>query len=287
MTNKFGRIIAVLLMFTVSTFAVDYNKVMNDRLKKSLGNDFKDYQSISFPTTNFGLITSYTPTGNTSKPKDSDFFCDTWDCLGLGSNVPTDLETLKSINGFAAVGDSDAVITLSDTEKSDLGFKALLPKIAGILNIGGSFDQKKTVVSELQLGPFYIRKLRRDRMAQYINGLPSNNAMKQAYLQGRLLLIVADVVSTNMSVKVKVDADTAAKIDAKIGAIPTGSVSSSFSDASFGFNIERGQTGEYTFKVTRPVVVLRLAKRQPAAGVLGAENDNDWKDWIVTKIPKK
>ena len=288
MKKRILSMLTITTVLVVNVFAVSYNDVMNKRLKQSLGNNFKDYESISFPTNNFGLITAYTPKGDSSKPKDQDFLCDTWECLGLTNSKPTDAEKLKNINDFAAVGSSDATITLTDTEKSDLGFKALLPKIASILNIGGGFDKKKTVVTNLEAGPFFIRKLRRERMVSFINGLPANSAMKRAYDQGKLLLVVADVVSTGMEVTVKVDSTTAANIDAKLGTPAGGGVVSKvFSDAQFGFNLTKGQQGEYHFKVTEPVVVLRLAKRQPSAGVLGDPQDDEWKDWIPTKLPKK
>ena len=287
MKTRLTIILTIIAVSTAVSFGINYNDVMNKKVKAVLGNEFKDYQSFSFPTDNFGLITAYTPKDNTDKPKDKDFLCDTWECLSLGDHVPTDPEALKSINGFAAVGENGADITLSVTEKSDVAFNALLPKIASVLNIGGGFDKNKNTVTELQAGPFFVRKLRRQRMIDFINGLPPNSAMKQAFDQGKLVLVVGDVVSTGMKVRVKADSTTKANIDAKIGAPGgTGVVSKVFTDSSFGFKVTREENGEYTFQTTRPVVVLRLAKHQPAAGALGAELSDDWKDWVtIKKLP--
>src|SRR5919206_2543940 len=149
---------------------MNYNDVLNKKVKKSLGDSFKDYQPISYPTNNFGLITSYLPQGGETKPKDQDFLCDTWECLGLSGNIPTDETKQLNINDFAAVGGAGAMITLEDSDKSDIGFKALLPKIAGVLNIGGGFDKAKTVIADLQLGRFFPRLLRRERFVNFING---------------------------------------------------------------------------------------------------------------------
>jgi hypothetical protein len=262
---------------------MNYNDVLNKKVKKSLGDSFKDYQSISYPTNNFGLVTSYAPQGGDTKPKDQDFLCDTWECLGLADSIPADEKKQLDVNGFAAVGGEGATITLEDTDKSEIGFKALLPKIAGILNIGGGFDNKKTVISDLQLGRFYPRLLRRERFAQYIAGLPAGNLLKEGYLQGRLIIVVGDVVATGMKIQIKADTNTGANIDAKLGPGTGGVVTKVFADASFGFKLSKESTGEYNFEVTSPVVALRLAKRQPGAGVLG--QSTDWSDWSPVSLP--
>lgn len=288
MKTKLTLVLLFSAVFTAIAYGINYNDVMNKKVKAVLGNEFKDYQSFSFPTDNFGLITAYTPKDNTDKPKDKDFLCDTWECLNMANNIPTDPELIKNINGFAAVGENGADITLTVSEKSDIAFNALLPKIASILSIGGGFDKNKNVVTELQAGPFFVRKLRRQRMTDFINGLPPTSAMKRAFDQGKLVLVVGDVVSTGMKVRVKADSNTKANIDAKIGAPGgTGVVSKVFTDSSFGFKVTREENGEYTFQTTRPVVVLRLAKHQPASGILEANADDDWKDWVpVQKMPK-
>jgi hypothetical protein len=263
---------------------MNYNDVLNKKVKKALGDSFKDYQSISYPTNNFGLVTCYLPQGGESKPKDKDFLCDTWECLGLSEAIPTDQAKQLSINDFAAVGGAGADISLEETDKSDIGFKALLPKIASILNIGGGFDKSKTVISDLQLGRFFPRLLRRERFVTFVNGLPPGSMMKTGFAQGRLIVVVGDVVSTGMKIQIKADSNTGTNIDAKLGPGTGTGVSKVFSDSTFGFKLSKQTTGEYNFEVTSPVVALRLAKRQPGAGVLGQHDD--WTDWPTIQLPK-
>jgi hypothetical protein len=87
----FSLVLAGLSVFLASCGGVKYSKLMTQKLRQSLGSDFKNYQTFSYPTNNYGLITAYTPPPERQAPKDEDFFCDMWNCLGVkDESVPVD-----------------------------------------------------------------------------------------------------------------------------------------------------------------------------------------------------
>jgi hypothetical protein len=250
---------------------------MTKKVRDSLGDDYKDYSSFSYPTNNFGLLTLYTPSGGSEKVYDRDFLCDMWNCIGVAdNNIPADQKKALAMNGYAAAGDDGAAITLTEKESKTIALDATLPEIYKVLKLSGSVSNSSVVETDLKLGRAYPRKARRAELSQYLNNLPAGDKRKVAYLKGDLLLIVADVVVDSIQVTIKADSDLSAKLDAAIGA-PVGNAGKIFKDASMSVKATSSTKGTYTFEVTKPVILMRLAKKQPAGGELG--RDEDWKDW--------
>jgi hypothetical protein len=281
----FSLCLTGLSLLLASCGGVKYSKIMTQKLRQSLGSDFKEYQTFSYPTNNFGLITVYTPPAEQQKPKDEDFFCDMWNCLGVkDENVPVDAQEWLRMNGFAAVGDGGA-ISLTENEKNDFVVGVLLPEIFQVLKLSAGFNRKQITGTQLQFGGAHARKLRRSEMESFLNGLDSTNAMKSAYKQGRLLLIVADVVVDAMKVTIDVDRTTGQALAAEL----TGKVGKIFKNSKLELKLTSETDGQYTFEVSKPVIVMRLPKRQAPPGSLGTgsrgdDPDDEWKDWKTVKI---
>lgn len=254
---------------------------MEKKLAAAIGRDVETYTPFSYPTDNFGLATIYADTGSRPTLLDQDFLCDTWNCLGI-ENPPTDSASQITVNGFAAVG-TGGTIQLTEQEKNELAIKALLPELYQVLGVQGGFDQKRVTRTSLQMGPAHLRKLRRLQFASYVNGLGQDHPLRERYERGDLTVVVADAVVDNIKLDVTLDAEGSAALDAKLD--PTAGLVKQLSGAKLGVKVSKGRAGTYSFEVTRPVIVRRLAKRQPAGGVL-AEDDSTWSDWPSVEVPQ-
>jgi hypothetical protein len=269
MKNTTLSIVALVLMSNVQ--GQNFNKIAGSSIRKAIGSDLKGYQTFSYPVDNFGLASCYQV-----KVSEGDFICDMWSCLGE-STPPSSNGAWMDLKGFAAKGNGGA-IAMSTKKKSKLAFKVVLPKFFDVADLGSNVTKDKVLSVDLTIGSAYMRKLRRQPFVDHINGLDHNSLIWKAYNTGQLVVIVSDCVIDKLSVTVTLDATTAATLDAKLGS----GVSRVFSDASMNVGVTRVATGKYVFEVEHPVVFARYAKKQPAAGVLGA--DADFNDWIAVAI---
>jgi len=270
-------LILLVTSFILTSCCNTYNKVLTKSVRDALGPDYKSYQTFSYPTNNYGLITSYA-----NEQKDENFICDMWNCLGVeDTKIPSVLEQQLRMKEYAAVGDNGATIIINETQQKEFALKVMLPEIYKILKLDGNVSDKQTITTSIELGQAYPRKLRRKPMIEFINSLAVTDPMKQAYAQGNLLMVVSDVIITSIKTKISVDD----KLDSSlIAALADADASGKiFKGAKLELKMTRQKKGDYTFETTKPVIVMRLSKKQPMAGVLGAEEDNDWKDWIITK----
>ena len=279
----FSILFCALLCVGLTSCNDKYNDILVKKVREVLGPDYKAYQSFSYPTNNFGLATAYAPRGGEEKPYDSDFLCDGWSCIGVkDTDIPQDLSDKLRMKGFAAVGGDGAQITLTESEAKELGLNIVLPRIYEVLKISGGFDSKQVIKTELTIDRAYPRKLRRPAMISYLNSLPDTDPIKTAFTQGNLVLIVADVVIGSIRVIIDVDKHGAQTLDGALGGNLPG-VGKVFTDTALGVKVSRQLTGKYTFEITKPVIVLRLAKRQPEAGTLASQED--WDDWSNISVP--
>lgn len=254
------------------TIGQNYNKIMGVAIKKAIGSDLKDYQIFSYPTDNFGLITSYE-----NSVSDANFLCDMWNCIGI-NNTNSNTANWLNLNNFAGIG-GGGTIELSQRKKNKVTVDAILPKIYDVIGISGGVNKNRTTDIDIVIGKAYLRKLRRDEIIQYINNLDNSKSLKRAYNNGTLVLVVADCVIENLSVSVKVDDEISAKLDAKLGIAGTTIASKIFQDLSLSVSAEKNSTGHYTFKITHPVIFARLTKKIPSTGSL--ETNDDFTNWLT------
>jgi hypothetical protein len=258
-----------------------YNDEMHAEIKKAFGTAVKDYDSISYPTNNFGLLTAYQ---GTKEPNDKDFLCDMWNCIGVDdAAIPTDESRRLSMDGMAGTGEGKP-IHLTTTTSNNTAVSFLLPEIYKVLSIGSEFSKDSVKSVELTIGKAWHRTLRRQKFSDYLAKLDSDKLLKKAYSQGSLTLIVGDVVVDSIKATVKLDDKTSASIDAKLGAAGNGSlIQNVFKDAKLDVRVSKNSSGVYTFESTKPVIVMRLAKHQTGAGVLAKKDD--WSDWKTVELP--
>jgi hypothetical protein len=268
----------ILFLGTKISYAQNYNKIMGKAIKKSIGNDLKGYLPFSYPTDNFGLITSYDESA-----VDENFICDMWSCIGVDT-AKSNSATWLDMNKFAAVG-AGGSITLSEKDQKNLAIGALLPKIFSIIGVNTRVNNDRTTQLSINIGKAYLRKLRRQPMIDYINQLDKSSLLYKSFSNGTLVLVVADCVIEDLSVEVKIDKQHSSALDAKIGAIPGSTVASKvFSDVSLTVAVTRNLSGTYTFKINHPVIYARLAKKQPLSQPLEG-NDDTFDDWTIVKKP--
>lgn len=250
------------------SFAQNYNKIMGKSIKKAIGDDLKGYKVFSYPTDNFGLITSYE-----NSLSEDNFLCDMLNCVGF--NDPNGANWLN-LNDFAAVGGGGA-ISLKEKKKSKFAIEVLMPKIYDVVGINAGFEKEKETEITLNIGKAYIRKLRRDKIVDYINSLDNSKSIKRAFINGSLVLVVADCVIDNMSVTVKVNQKISTKLDAELGITGSTVAAKVFQDTSLSVQFEKKSEGVYTFTISHPVIFARLIKKQPGAGYLG--NEDNFESW--------
>ncbi|WP_461642679.1 hypothetical protein [Labilibaculum euxinus] len=258
-----GLVLAIVMLLSSCS---SYNSIMRKAVKKSLGKDFKDYYAFSYPTNNFGLITSYE-----NKLANENQYCAMVGCLD-GIDIPNNKAWLH-LDGLASVG-TGAPIRLTESKKTKISVDAVLPKLWNALQIDASVQNERKVETTLNIGPGHVRFINKKKFEEYIESLPSTNKYKQKYESGDLILIVSDVVVEYLSVKIKVDNALAAKIDAEIEA---GGIGEKLGKADLNAKLETSTSGTYELTIDRPVIVLRLAKKQSRKkGFRESDNFDDW-----------
>ena len=256
-------------------------------LKKSLGDDVKDYQVLSYPTNAFGVGTVFNPQQLGQPVSNGDQLCGTWKCLGApGEVMPPDpvaaLNVIVRGTNYAELGEGGSV-KLDTNSASDYAVKVALPKIYQLLNLGGSVDYGSVTRVELEFGKATKRYLSKPDFIAYLNdagsSTPTKRSLQNAFAQGALVVVVADVLIDSMKATVTTSKDVASQLDAKLGAL----ASPVLSDAQAGFRVTKKDSATYVIESLQPVVALRLLRAQPAAGLLGTEIT--WNDWAMVTGP--
>ena len=268
--KKSINISLIFMVLFLASSCFSYNKIMRKAVKISLGKDFKKYAAFSYPTNNFGLFTSFE-----NKLASENQYCAMASCLdGI---EPDSKEEWLHLGGLADIG-KGAPIQLTESKKTKIAVNAVLPKLWDAVQIEGGSENKREVKTTLEIGPAYVRFINKKDFEEYIEQLPPGNKYKQKYESGSLVLIVSDVVVEYLSVKIEVDDTLEVKLDAGIEA---GDISEKLGKADLDAKLEKSSSGTYELTVDRPVIVLRLAKRQPGIRSLMASDNFD--DWEVVK----
>lgn len=231
------------------------------------------YRWMGYPVDNYGALTAYDPQSGKDFT-DKDFICDTWYCVGVpddqvpkGTSQEDVLKRLR-VNGFVAEG-SGASITLNETKKRDLAFSLLLPSLLKALNVDASLDLKKSVTITITLGTAYKRRVRRDEYQKFIEEKTTNKTLKEAFTNGRLSYVAADIVVTDVEATIKINNSTDSNVKLTLDKM-VGTVLSP--NSSFNFTGSSSADGVYTFKIHNPVILAVQTRHQPSAGVLAGDN---------------
>lgn len=277
----FKRIVFVICILTcISAYAVDYGKLMADKVKSALGKKaIKGYVFATYPVDNFGVGTAYQ-----NKQSPENFICATWECVGISDDEKltslTDEQKLKIIADgvqYATAG-SGPSLSLTEEEKKSIGLNAILPKLFQVLDITGDFSHTNDINTTLTTGPISVRILRRPAMMTKLNGPTGNAAEKDASKTGDLVLVYSDIVISSMKIEIKPNPQTKADLDAKLSSALSGKVGKVFSkDSDLSFKLDNSTKGDYSFSVDKPLILAVYAKRQPGPAVLG--DQTGWHGW--------
>jgi hypothetical protein len=261
----------------------DYSAIMRSRVKAALGDQFtinkldpKHFKWLTYPTDNFGVATVYVLPSAGAVPSILDFYCDTWDCLGLAGAIPNDPEKRLSLSGAAAVG-RGGVITLSESKMTKLGASAVLPIVAESLKLDAGIEYSKGVEVQLNMGRAALRVLRKSRLGEMVKAWAPEDPRKVAFLEGRLAVVFADVVVDSLQATIKVNSSLNPKLEAALSQ----SVGSFGEGTKFSGSLQRTMAGTYSLVALEPTIIAPLLRLQPAAGVLSTteEEDLSWADW--------
>jgi hypothetical protein len=233
-------------------------------VRESLGKDFASYSSFSYPTNNFGVLTSFD-----SELKPENQICAMNSCLDLALVNDEWLD----FKGLLNVGTGGS-IQLTETDQKTASIDAVLPKLWSIINVSGGFEKSSTRKVDLNIGPATVRFINKLKLKKYIDNLDDTNEYKQKYVSGDLVVIVSDVVVKNMTVTVELDSDSSLKLETAMQGASTES-------SELDFTFTKVTNGKYVFKIDKPVIIMRLPKKQPSAGGLGIDDSFD--SWLPVK----
>ena len=100
--SRLSPLAAVVLLASLSLFgAINYGNFMQQKVKAAVGGDFKDYQWLSYPTNNFGLVTAFVLAKPRARPSDKNEWCATFTCLGMDDKqMPTTPAEILSVANY-------------------------------------------------------------------------------------------------------------------------------------------------------------------------------------------
>ncbi|GEM_PF-3205531 len=253
-----------------------YADIVGKHLKEAMGKDYRDYEAVSYPTDNFGVLTIYS--ADAADPRRRNFECATWSCLGV-SPVPALTDSFMTVRGLADIGQGGPV-KFSDQDKSTFVLTALLPKLFAVLGLNNSYSDNKVTIVSVDMGGAWYRQLDRPRFFAYMDSLPAGNRLHDAFQSGRLSVVVGDVVLKTMNATVTLSQDLKDSLDAKLmGGTKVG-------DSSLGMTVAKSVSGQYTITNDHPVIVLRAIKRQSGQNTL-QKGPSPWSDWKYdTRVPE-
>lgn len=239
---------------------------MRKAVKQSLGKDVKGYYAFSYPTNNFGLITTFE-----NKVATENQYCAMTECL-YGFNISNN-EGWLTLAGLADVG-TGGPISISEKKKTKISVNAVLPKLWNAVQIEDGVDNVREVKTTLEIGPAHKRFLNKMKFEDYINSLPQDNRYKQKYESGNLILITSDIVVENLFVKIEVGDSLSTILDA---GIKSGQIVENLGKVDLNAKFEKTSYGTYELTINRPVIVLRLAKEPPSIkSLIPSKNFDDW-----------
>lgn len=263
---NFLLIAGAILMCSCGTYSVKMTKT----LKKAFGIDFKGYYAFSYPTNNFGILTTYENDISTKN-----YLCAMLSCFD--SLEPKNTSEWLRLKGYADIGEGSPV-NIDVKTQSKISTKAILPKLLKTLNIKGGINKNNITTVTLKTGNGYVRNLNKIKFNDLINSLPEDNLYKKKYINGNLVIVVSDVIVNSMEVIVELKDSLKIELEAKFA--PGASITQ-FSDIDLNGEIERIESGKYSIKMNQPIIILRLTKKQPHGGTLAVTED--FNNWIPVK----
>lgn len=295
--KKATRILAIALAFVLFAnvpvhAGINFGKIMQKRIKQAVGatafrNDFKGFHWLTLPTNNFGVFTAFGLRNRFDDPSFDNQICATFTCIG--ESTPVDFQEWLNVKSYADVGQSFASLNLSSDEKTKIAVELILPKIYQVLQIEPSTKIRNAVQTEMSLGTIWVRRLKAQRICDYLD-LPqnANSILKKKFDERLLALAIADVIIESMTLKLTVnkgeDDGLTAKLDTGLNQILG-------PGAGVKLKIEKEAYGVYKVTTTEPLIVARRVVEQPSRPI-ACERDGGivtvlsarWEAWKNKKL---
>jgi hypothetical protein len=241
----------------------DYGKIMQAGIRRSLGNDFREYEWMSYPTNNFGLATMYVLENENDKPSDKNQWCATYTCLGLeGKRAPATPSARLTAGGYADVGTGGPIV-FSDKESSVLASDVFLPEILNVVGLGTHLAATRNARVSIRMGNVSRRILKKQAILAYLETLPEKSAVRKALNESRLAMVVADAVIDSLEVDIDTDSGQSGDLSAALTPLLNRSMGG---PATMQIQVKRDKSGQYRMLISQPVIIARLTLRRPLAG---------------------
>jgi hypothetical protein len=254
-------------------------------MEEVFGNDYKGYQWLSYPINDFGVGTAYK--GNRDRIDRRGFLCATFTCLG--TPIPKEPQQWLHLgtppDAYADAG-CGGLLDAKVMQKKDTVINAILPQVLSVIGITFNASKSGNSTAELKSVSMCARQLQQQKMLDYVNGLANDqHGMKRALSQGKLVLVVGDIVVKAMSIHIKADSALKIGIDGKL----QGRAEKVLGEgANFGVKVSRTGDSEYSLTVKEPVIIGLLAVRERTLGAGSPEReggDSPWSGWYPVTIP--
>lgn len=281
------KVLVLLMPFLTGCNPPNYGDIMRNAFKAALGQDFKEYQFRSFPVDNFGVLTMYDGTYDPSN-----YLCGTWSCLGVAPNqLPTDPTALLDVNGNVDPG-RGGNISLTTDQQQGIGVNVVVPQILGILSVNGGVNWQKHVTVTLVATGGHQRFVVAQKLADFLNGLPTNDVRRTAYNKGTLTVVISDLVVDSMNVTIDLDSTLTGTLDAKLSQALQGKTGTIIGQgADLSFKVTSATTGHYQFATVSSVIVAMLPKTEPKPPTNRALTEKisvpDFAAWKRTRVDLK
>lgn len=242
----------------------DYQSIMQNQLRSFLGETFKSYSWISYPTNNFGIGTSFYLKERGDSPTDDRQICATYSCLSTTKNQqpPSDHDSLIKVNGFADIGTGSS-LQLTENDKSQILAALNLKKLIQKLTLGAELKIERDLNIVIDIGKAYRRSINKDKLCTFLKQLPPESQMLVAFLEKKLSIVVSDVVIDGFSINVTTSGGVSASLDAKLDSA-IGKVLDT--DTGLALNVEKTGNGAYLLKAAEPLIVAKLNSEYPIFG---------------------
>ena len=284
MTRGLAMLVAFCALRSYGATA-DYGKIMQSTLKHSLGDDFRQYEWLSYPTNNFGVATMYVLESEKSRPSGSNQWCATFTCIGLSENqIPSDPRLRLTVNGFADVG-SGGPISISGSDSASLAVGFFAPAIFNVLRLSAETSEIRLEHMTLRLGNISKRFLKKQQIFTFIDNLPASSPVRKALDSDRLAIVAGDVVIDSLELDLDLDEAQNHNLTARLD-----SLLNRKAGALTGMTVQvrREKKGQYRLIIDQPTVVARLTLRHPLRGrdvapaarsALRPKGLSDWATW--------
>lgn len=263
--------VALLSIVALAGGCFNYSQGYKDAVVKAFGSDYKNFHVFSFPVDNFGVGTIYVNMPNFQEKNVTNPLyrrCIGAECYGVQDVPllappwdPSDEASKRywSLNNHANLGKSGS-ISIAEKSQQEAAIKVIIPEIYKIVGGKLSFEEKWVKTSTFKFGSALVRDLKRQGAESYIKNHP-DAAILKAYTDGKLIVTVADVVLTSVSMNTCLDLSVASELQAKLlDSVNNSNGTAVLKGASIEIKVSGGKNGCYELVANHPVIAAVLVK---------------------------